>query len=145
MATIAVIMAMRAEAGQLIDELGAARYELNPSLPTQLFVAERSGDTIVIGVIGVDPDHLVDLFGPQVTRTLEALIRTRPAAGGAPDVVMWGETFLPGKLLGPGVLEAHRRGGRPAARRWRESGLRERPVPGGSGPRSVPFAPGDTA
>ncbi|MGD2016824.1 MAG: nitrilase-related carbon-nitrogen hydrolase [Planctomycetota bacterium] len=59
-------------------------------------------------------DPLVDLFVPQVTRTLEALIRTRPAAGGAPDVVMWGETFLPGKLLGPGVLEAHRRGVRPA-------------------------------
>ena len=54
---------MRAEAGPLIDELGAARYGLNPSLPTQVFVAERSGDTIVIGVNGVDPEHQVDLVG----------------------------------------------------------------------------------
>ena len=84
MATIAVIMAMRAEAGPLIDELGAARYELTPSLPTQLFVVERSGDTIVIGVNGVDPEYQVDLVGtePAVLTTMHVIEHWQP------DVVM---------------------------------------------------------
>ena len=69
-------------------------------------------------------DPLVDLFVPQVTRTLEALIATRPEDGAAPDVVMWGETFLPGKLHGPEVAEAHARGVRPTEWSGR-SGLSE--------------------
>lgn len=80
MATIAVIMAMRAEAGPLIDELGAARYELSPLLPTQLFVAERAGDTIVIGVNGIDPEHQVDLVGtePAVLTTMHVIEHWQP-------------------------------------------------------------------
>lgn len=59
-------------------------------------------------------DPLLDLFVPQVTRTLEALIQTRPAdAAGPPDVVMWGETFLPGKLHDPDALRDYRAGVRP--------------------------------
>ncbi|MEC7174691.1 MAG: hypothetical protein VXW34_03735, partial [Actinomycetota bacterium] len=80
MATIAVIMAMRAEAGPLIDEIAAARYELTPSLPTQVFVAERSGDTTVIGVNGIDPDHQVDLVGtePAVLTTMQVIEHWQP-------------------------------------------------------------------
>ena len=71
-------------------------------------------------------DPLLDLFLPQVTRTLEALIETRlPGASGSPDVVMWGETFLPGKLHGPEVLMDFRGGVRPTE--WSGRGaLRER-------------------
>ncbi len=59
-------------------------------------------------------DPLLDLFVPQVTRTLEALIETRvPGEAGLPDVVMWGETFLPGKVHEPDVLQDFRAGVRP--------------------------------
>ncbi|MEM9802135.1 MAG: nitrilase-related carbon-nitrogen hydrolase [Planctomycetota bacterium] len=61
-------------------------------------------------------DPLEDLFVPQVSRTLEAIhaLDDSGAPLPPPDVVMWGETFLPGKLAPPAVVEAYRRGARPA-------------------------------
>ena len=52
MATIAVIMAMRAEAGPLIDELGAARYGLTPSLPMQIIEHWQPDVVISAGTAG---------------------------------------------------------------------------------------------
>ncbi|MEM1447671.1 MAG: nitrilase-related carbon-nitrogen hydrolase [Planctomycetota bacterium] len=63
-------------------------------------------------------DSFYDLFVPQVTRTLQALHETRPAGATGddafPDVVLWGETFLPGKLADEAAMEAIVRGVRPA-------------------------------
>jgi len=61
----------------------------------------------------VDPFR--DLYVPQVTRTLEALRETRPADGAHPDLVLWGETFLPGHVLDEGAREAFADGARPVA------------------------------
>ena len=69
-----------------------------------------------IKAAGIDPFR--DMYGPQVTRTLRALYETRPpgAVGDAaqPDLVLWGETFLPGKLASSDVRAAFEAGARPA-------------------------------
>lgn len=69
-----------------------------------------------IKAAGLDPFR--DMYGPQVTRTLRALYETRPpgAVGDAaqPDLVLWGETFLPGKFASPEVVAAFEAGARPA-------------------------------
>ena len=65
---------------------------------------------------------LVDRFVPQVTRTLQALYETRPEGelgdDAQPDLVLWGETFLPGKLSTPDVKAAFAGGARPAEWAW---------------------------
>ncbi len=67
-------------------------------------------------------DPLVDRFVPQVTRTLQALYETRPEGkqgdAAQPDLVLWGETFLPGKLSGPDAKAAFEAGARPAPWAW---------------------------
>lgn len=69
-----------------------------------------------IKAAGIDPFR--DMYGPQVTRTLRALYETRPegAVGDAaqPDLILWGETFLPGKLASRDVADAYAAGARPA-------------------------------
>lgn len=59
-----------------------------------------------------------DLYVPQVSRTLTALYETRPEGvtgpAAQPDLVLWGETFLPGKLTSEAVFEAFDAGARPA-------------------------------
>lgn len=70
-----------------------------------------------IKAAGVDPFH--DMYVPQVTRTLQGIYETQaPGAVGDdayPDLILWGETFLPGKLAPPAVFEAFDKGARTAA------------------------------
>jgi apolipoprotein N-acyltransferase len=67
-------------------------------------------------------DPLIDRYVPQVTSTLQALYETRPEGqtgdDAQPDLVLWGETFLPGKLASPDVKEAFAAGARPAPWAW---------------------------
>ncbi len=67
-------------------------------------------------------DPLVDRFVPQVSRTLQALYETRPEGklgdAAQPDLILWGETFLPGKLVTPEVQAAFAAGARPAEWAW---------------------------
>ncbi|MEL6715581.1 MAG: hypothetical protein AAFP86_17505, partial [Planctomycetota bacterium] len=61
-------------------------------------------------------DWFTDLYVPQVTATRRAIVEGRgPESPALPDLVLWGETFLPGKLLDDGVLEAFDAGARPTA------------------------------
>lgn len=60
-------------------------------------------------------EPFAEMYVPQVTRTLEALIATRPADGAQPDLVLWGETFLPGMVLDAGAREAFAAGARTVA------------------------------
>lgn len=80
MATIAVVIAMRAEAAPLISELGASLESAPESWPTQVYVAQSAEDTIVIGVNGIDPVHEVDLVGtePAVLTTMHIIERWKP-------------------------------------------------------------------
>jgi 5'-methylthioadenosine nucleosidase len=80
MATIALVIAMRAEAAPLIEELGAIPQPVGSSVPTQAFIATFGDDTLVIGVNGVDPVHGVDLVGtePAVLTTMQVIERWKP-------------------------------------------------------------------
>ena len=63
-------------------------------------------------------DPFRDMYVPQVTRTLQAIYETRPADAtgdeAQPDLVLWGETFLPGKMSSDAVRAAFKGGARPA-------------------------------
>jgi 5'-methylthioadenosine nucleosidase len=80
MATIAVVMAMRAEAAPLIVELGAAAEPRSELWPATVHVAQSGDDIVVIGVNGVDPVHEVDLVGtePAVLTTMQVVEQWRP-------------------------------------------------------------------
>jgi 5'-methylthioadenosine nucleosidase len=80
MATIAVVIAMRAEAAPLIAELGATAESATEGWPTQMHVARLGEDTVVIAVNGVDHVHNVDLVGtePAVLTTMQVVERWRP-------------------------------------------------------------------
>lgn len=97
-----------------------AGLDATASLP-----AQRVGPDVLVVQPGIEQeikaarvDPFRDLYGPQVTRTLRALYETRPegalGADAQPDLILWGETFLPGKLASRDVLEAYERGVRPA-------------------------------
>ncbi len=121
-----VALALVRPAGTPSGLVKAFGFGLTP-LAILVFLSSRPGGPMVIGpdVLVVQPgieqeikaarrDPLLDLFVPQVTRTLEALIETRtPGDTRGPDVIMWGETFLPGKLHEPDVLQDFRAGVRP--------------------------------
>ncbi|QDV06490.1 apolipoprotein N-acyltransferase [Planctomycetes bacterium Poly30] len=94
---------------------GSDRFEEGPDL-----LIVQPGISQEIKAARRDP--LADRFVPQVTRTLQALYETRPADRSGddaqPDLVLWGETFLPGKLSSPEVQSAFREGARPADWAW---------------------------
>ena len=70
-------------------------------------------------------DPFTDVFVPQVTATIQAIYETRPTDpetgklltgnAGLPDLVCWGETFLPGKLADEETLRAFDQGARPTS------------------------------
>jgi apolipoprotein N-acyltransferase len=121
-----VALALTRPPGTRSNLVQAFAFGLSP-LAVLVFLSSRpggptvSGPDVLVVQSGIEQeikaarrDPLLDLFVPQVTRTLEALIQTRPAeSAGPPDVVMWGETFLPGKLHDPDVLREYRAGVRP--------------------------------
>ena len=84
MATIAVVMAMRAEAAPLIAELGAVARPQSEPWPAEVYVAQSDDDIVVIGVNGVDPVYEVDLVGtePAVLTTMKVI------EGWKPDIVI---------------------------------------------------------
>ena len=60
-------MAMRAEAGPVIEALAATPCERSPDdpLPSRWYVATRSGVDVVLALNGVDPEHGVDAIATQ--------------------------------------------------------------------------------
>jgi len=83
--TVAVVMAMRAEAAPVISGLGAHEVAAPAALPHRWYVAEEvDGARVVIAVNGVDARHGVDLIGtePAVMNT------TAVCAAFSPDVVI---------------------------------------------------------
>lgn len=86
----------------------------------------RPGPDVLIVQPGIEQeikaarrDPFRDMYVPQVTRTLQAIYETRAAGvtgdASQPDLVLWGETFLSGKLANDDVRRAFERGARPAA------------------------------
>ena len=75
MRTVAVVMAMRAEAQPVVAALGAEPVAAPSGRPVQWFVAEGSDHRMVIAVNGVDPRHGVDLVGtePAVLNTMSVI------------------------------------------------------------------------
>lgn len=89
----------------------------------------RPGPDILIVQPGIEQeikaqrrDPFQDLYVPQVDRTKQALLDLDPADKTRqvlddrhPDLVLWGETFLPGKLFPPEARTAFEKGARPSA------------------------------
>lgn len=117
LAPLVGLIALSSAAGRALvtSEGGTSRFEVGPDL-----LIVQPGISQEIKAARRDP--IVDRFIPQVTRTLQALYETRPAGvvgGGAqPDLVLWGETFLPGKLSSAEVQVAFDAGARPADWAW---------------------------
>ena len=63
--TVAIVMAMRAEARPLIAAFDAVSHPVPARRPFEWFVADRDDHRVVIAVNGVDPRHGVDLVGPE--------------------------------------------------------------------------------
>jgi 5'-methylthioadenosine nucleosidase len=81
--TVAVIMAMRAEAQPLIDRLRAVEHPLPESagpLPVQWFDARSSGVTVVVSLNGKDRRHGVDKIAtqPAVLNAYVTTLHRRP-------------------------------------------------------------------
>jgi nucleoside phosphorylase len=63
--TVAIVMAMRAEARSVIAALGAEPVSVPDRRPFEWFVAERDDHRVVIALNGVDRRHGVDLVGTE--------------------------------------------------------------------------------
>ena len=79
--TIAVVMAMRAEAAGVLTALGANRVTEPAPLNFEWHVADRVGLRIVVAVNGVDPRTGVDSIGTEVAalNTHEVIVRFAPS------------------------------------------------------------------
>lgn len=101
---LAVLIALDVAAGSPDVEDGPDVIIVQPGISQELKAARQ--------------DLFQDLYVPQVTATLKAMYETRPTDrkgdSAQPDLVLWGETFLPGKLASAEVIEAYRAGARPA-------------------------------
>ena len=94
----------------------------------QIVYTERGPDVLIVQP-GIEQeikagrrDAFVDLYLPQVDRTKKALLDLDPGDESRqvldarhPDLILWGETFLPGKLFPPAAREAFDAGARPSA------------------------------
>ncbi|HEX7095304.1 MAG TPA: hypothetical protein VF183_05440 [Acidimicrobiales bacterium] len=67
MHTIAIVMAMRAEAQPVLEALGAVPDDSvkAPALPARWYVARRRGADVLVALNGVDPQHGVDAIATQ--------------------------------------------------------------------------------
>lgn len=63
--TVAIVMAMRAEARPLIEAFGAVSHPVPAGRPFEWFVAERDDHRVVVALNGVDRRHGVDLVGTE--------------------------------------------------------------------------------
>lgn len=75
-----IVMAMGAEAGPVLERLGASPIEAVPPLPFAWSRAERAGCEVIVAVNGRDPRHDVDKIGtqPAALNTYLVVERHRP-------------------------------------------------------------------
>jgi len=82
--TVAIVMAMRAEARSVITALGAEAVPVPAGRPFEWFVAERDDHRVVVALNGVDRRHGVDLVGTE-----PAVLNTGAVCDAfAPDLVV---------------------------------------------------------
>jgi 5'-methylthioadenosine nucleosidase len=94
--TVAIVMAMRAEARPLVNAFDAVPHPVPARRPFEWFVADRDDHRVVIAVNGVDPRHRVDLVG------------TEPAVLNTGSVI---DTFAPDLVISAGTAGGWQRAG----------------------------------